>query len=118
MLPKLPDLERLLRRAHSGNSGNARLGRRQVYILPTARGWLFGLLLVALLFTGINYSNNLILALTSACIPTSNKMTWLAASWLSSSSTTAPYAPASAAASARAPTSRSGWRRAASTHAI
>ena len=64
MLSKLPDFERLLRRARPGDSGKARLGRRQVYILPTARGWLFGMLLVALLFTGINYSNNLILALT------------------------------------------------------
>ena len=64
MLSRLPDLERLLRRARPGNSGHARFGRRQVYILPTARGWLFGMLLVALLFTGINYGNNLILALT------------------------------------------------------
>ena len=61
---RLPDFSRLLRRARPAADGRARLGSRQIYILPTARGWLFAVLLAALLLAGINYSNNLIFALT------------------------------------------------------
>ena len=56
--------ERLLRRARPAADGTCQLGARQVYILPTAWGWLFGVLLVALLFAAINYGNNLVFALT------------------------------------------------------
>lgn len=56
--------ERLLRRARPAADGTCLLGARQVYILPTAWGWLFGMLLVALLFAAINYGNNLVFALT------------------------------------------------------
>ena len=55
---------RLLRRARPASDGTCLLGARQVYILPTAWGWLFGVLLVALLFAAINYGNNLVFALT------------------------------------------------------
>lgn len=58
-----PDWQRWLRHAKPVH-GRIRLGMRQVYILPTFRGWLFGALLVALLIAAINYSNNLIFALT------------------------------------------------------
>ncbi|MGM0569216.1 DUF58 domain-containing protein [Marinobacter sp.] len=38
--------------------------RRCIFILPTAAGWVFGLLLVVMLLTGINYQNSLIYLLT------------------------------------------------------
>ena len=53
-----------MRRAQPTADGAVRLRSRHVYILPTGRGWLFAVLLVALLFAGINYGNNLIFALT------------------------------------------------------
>lgn len=56
--------ERLLRRARPTPEGAYFLGSRQVYILPTAWGWLFGVLLVALLVAASNYGNNLVFALT------------------------------------------------------
>ncbi len=56
--------ERLLRRARPTPDGAYVLGSRQVYILPTAWGWLFGALLVALLIAASNYGNNLVFALT------------------------------------------------------
>jgi len=59
----MPDWQRLLRHARRGGNGRIRLGMRQVYILPTLRGWLFGALLVALGIAGTNYGNNLIFVL-------------------------------------------------------
>lgn len=41
-----------------------RLTRRQLYMLPTANGWLFGGLLLVLLMAALNYSNALAYALT------------------------------------------------------
>jgi uncharacterized protein (DUF58 family) len=40
------------------------LTRRRVYILPTRNGWLFALVLLAMLVGAINYENNLAYALT------------------------------------------------------
>lgn len=59
-----PDFSRFLRRARPSRDGRVRLRSRQIYILPTVRGLLFAALLTALLLAGINYSNNLIFALT------------------------------------------------------
>lgn len=41
-----------------------RLSQRSIFILPSAAGWVFGLLLLLLLLTAINYQNSLIFAMT------------------------------------------------------
>lgn len=51
-------LERRLPRRKS-----VRLGHRSIFIVPSAAGWVFGLLLVLLLVTAINYQNSLIYGL-------------------------------------------------------
>lgn len=45
-------------------SAELALGSRQIYVLPTRHGLLFGLVLVALLVAAINYSNSLVYLLT------------------------------------------------------
>lgn len=41
-----------------------RLSQRSIFILPSAAGWVFGLLLLLLLLTAINYQNSLVFAMT------------------------------------------------------
>ncbi|MEK9766735.1 MAG: DUF58 domain-containing protein, partial [Thalassolituus sp.] len=40
------------------------LSHRNVFILPSAAGWVFSALLIAMLLTAINYQNSLVYALT------------------------------------------------------
>jgi uncharacterized protein (DUF58 family) len=51
---------------HPGRSdaGEVRLGSRQIYILPTRAGLLFGIVLIALLLAAVNYTNALAYLLT------------------------------------------------------
>lgn len=55
---------RFLRVATAGADGAASVGARAIYILPTARGLAFGLLLLVMLLGSINYANNLGFMLT------------------------------------------------------
>ncbi len=59
---KLPD--RILRVNRHDPTGTAKIGPRQIYILPTRYGLIFGLLLLLLLIGSINYGNNLAFFLT------------------------------------------------------
>ena len=54
---KLPD--RMLRVSRNDPQGRAKIGPRQIYILPTRYGLIFALLLMLLLIGSINYGNNL-----------------------------------------------------------
>ena len=64
--PVLPPAERLLGRRPPvlERSGSVALSRRNIFILPTATGLGFALLLLLLLLGAINYNNNLVFALT------------------------------------------------------
>ena len=64
--PALPSAERLLRRRipELDSGGRVELIRRNVFILPSATGLGFALLLLLLLLGAINYNNNLVFALT------------------------------------------------------
>jgi len=53
---KPPD--RMIRIIRSDDSGAVLVGPRQIYIIPTRYGIIFGLLLLLLLFGSINYANN------------------------------------------------------------
>ncbi len=59
---KLPD--QILRVSRQGPTGAAKIGPRQIYILPTRYGLIFALLLLLLLIGSINYGNNLAFLLT------------------------------------------------------
>jgi len=59
---KLPD--RILRISRHNSRGAARISPRQIYILPTRYGIIYGLLLMLLLIGSINYGNNLAFFLT------------------------------------------------------
>ncbi len=59
---KLPD--RILRVNRHDLAGAAKIGPRQIYILPTRYGIIFGLLLLLMLIGSINYGNNLAFFLT------------------------------------------------------
>lgn len=52
------------RRRHGPDVGTVTIGRRRVYILPTALGLAYAAMLFAMLLAGLNYGNNLALALT------------------------------------------------------
>jgi uncharacterized protein (DUF58 family) len=52
------------RRRHGVDSGAVTITRRRVYILPTGLGLAYGAMLFAMLLGGLNYGNNLALALT------------------------------------------------------
>lgn len=52
------------RRRHPAPQTAHTLTRRKVYILPTRNGWLFALVLLAMLIGAINYENSLAYALT------------------------------------------------------
>lgn len=52
------------RRRHPSPQAAQTLTRRKVYILPTRSGWLFALVLLAMLIGAINYENSLAYALT------------------------------------------------------
>ncbi len=58
------DLSRFIRRATPDKEGSAELTARRIYILPTRYGFLFGMLLCAMLVGSINSANNLGLMLT------------------------------------------------------
>jgi uncharacterized protein (DUF58 family) len=63
-MPLLPDLSRFLRRVHPDREGRAEVRARQIYILPTRYGMLFGALLAVMLLGSINSANNLGFMLT------------------------------------------------------
>jgi uncharacterized protein (DUF58 family) len=50
-------------RRHGRDTLPVRIARNRIYILPTRRGALLGLLLIAMLIGGLNYANNLALGL-------------------------------------------------------
>ncbi len=52
------------RRRHGADLGAVTINRRRVYILPTQLGAAYGAMLFAMLLGGLNYGNNLALALT------------------------------------------------------
>lgn len=52
------------RRRHGDDRGSVTIDRRRVYILPTGLGVTYGAMLFAMLLGGLNYGNNLALALT------------------------------------------------------
>lgn len=52
------------RRRHGDDVGPVTIGRRRVYILPTGLGVTYAAMLFAMLLGGLNYGNNLALALT------------------------------------------------------
>ena len=54
----------LLRRVPTGADGVARVGARQIYILPTRTGLTFGAVLMVMLLGSLNYQNNLGLLFT------------------------------------------------------
>ncbi len=56
--------ESLLRRVPTGPDGVARVGARQIYILPTRTGLMFGAVLMVMLLGSLNYQNNLGLLFT------------------------------------------------------
>ncbi len=56
--------ENLLRRVPVGVDGVARVGTRQIYILPTRTGLMFGSVLLVMLLGSLNYQNNLGLLFT------------------------------------------------------
>ena len=51
-------------RRHGADLGSVTISRRRVYILPTGLGIAFAAMLFAMLLGGLNYGNNLALALT------------------------------------------------------
>lgn len=55
---------KLARRAPTDGGGVARVGRRHIYILPTASGLLLGAVFLVMLLGSLNYQNNLALLLT------------------------------------------------------
>lgn len=57
-------LTKLLRRVPTGPDGVARVGARQIYILPTRTGLTFGAVLTVMLLGSLNYQNNLGLLFT------------------------------------------------------
>lgn len=61
-MPRLLDL--LFRVNKQGPAGTATIAPRQIYILPTRYGVIFGLLLLLLLIGSLNYGNNLAFFLT------------------------------------------------------
>jgi uncharacterized protein (DUF58 family) len=52
------------RRRHGADHGTVTITRRRVYILPTGLGLAYAAMLFAMLLAGLNYGNNLALALT------------------------------------------------------
>jgi uncharacterized protein (DUF58 family) len=52
------------RRRHGTEQGAVTITRRRVYIIPTGLGVAYGAMLFAMLLAGLNYGNNLALALT------------------------------------------------------
>lgn len=54
-------LSSFARRSPADSSGVARIERRYIYILPTATGFLFAVVLVLMLLGSLNYQNNLAL---------------------------------------------------------
>lgn len=59
MLDNRLNLRRFLRSARNDQRGQIRIGPRQIYILPTRFGLMFGVLVIAMLIGAINYANNL-----------------------------------------------------------
>ncbi|WP_245232337.1 DUF58 domain-containing protein [Thiorhodococcus minor] len=51
--------ESMLRRVPMGSDGVARVGARQIYILPTATGMTYGAVMLVMLLGSLNYQNNL-----------------------------------------------------------
>ncbi|HLD10246.1 MAG TPA: DUF58 domain-containing protein, partial [Methylophilaceae bacterium] len=60
---KLPDWKSFLRIARADNAP-AVLSRRHIYILPTRFGWLYAVVLIAMLVGSINYTLSLGFVLT------------------------------------------------------
>ena len=58
-LAKRWNFKRFLRAAKLGEQGLITIGPRQIYILPTRFGLMFGTLVIAMLVGAINYANNL-----------------------------------------------------------
>ncbi|NEX21353.1 DUF58 domain-containing protein [Thiorhodococcus mannitoliphagus] len=56
--------QKMLRRAPLGPDGVARIGARQIYILPTAAGMTYGAVMMVMLLGSLNYQNNLGLLFT------------------------------------------------------
>ncbi|MGQ9658633.1 MAG: DUF58 domain-containing protein [Thermochromatium sp.] len=54
----------LLRRVPPGPDGIARVGGRQIYIVPTRAGFMYGVVILVMLLGSLNYQNNLGLLLT------------------------------------------------------
>ncbi len=54
----------LLRRVPTGTDGIARVGTRQIYILPTRAGMTYGAVMMVMLLGSLNYQNNLGLLFT------------------------------------------------------
>jgi uncharacterized protein (DUF58 family) len=54
----------LLRRVPPGPDGVARVGGRQIYIVPTRAGFMYGAVMLVMLLGSLNYQNNLGLLLT------------------------------------------------------
>jgi uncharacterized protein (DUF58 family) len=63
MILKLPDWKQWLRVARSPTS-QVVLGRRHIYILPTRFGWMYAVILIAMLVGSINYTLSLGFVLT------------------------------------------------------
>ena len=57
-------VDRFLRRARADTRGRAQVAARSIYILPTAQGLVYGVLLIMMLAGSINYANNLGFLLT------------------------------------------------------
>lgn len=55
---------KMLRRVPMGSDGVARVGARQIYILPTAAGVTYGAVMIVMLLGSLNYQNNLGLLFT------------------------------------------------------
>lgn len=57
-------VDKLLRRVPTGADGVARVGARQIYILPTKAGMTYGAVMIVMLLGSLNYQNNLGLLFT------------------------------------------------------
>lgn len=58
-------------------AGEITLSHRNVFIFPSRTGWAFGILLIALLLTAINYQNSLIYGLTFWLLSIGHGTIWL-----------------------------------------
>ena len=61
---EMSDFWRRLLQKDRAESGTITLNQRRVYIVPTRSGFVFALILLAMLFGAINYQNSLAFALT------------------------------------------------------